>query len=80
MQDFKDKVAVITGGASGLGREFAKIAAKLGMKLALADVQVDALALAQREFEAEGVEVIAVCCDVSKVEQVQALADAIMQQ
>ena len=43
MKNFKDKVAVITGGAAGLGREFAITAHKLGMKLVLADVQQDAL-------------------------------------
>ena len=32
MQDFKDKVAVITGAGSGFGREFARIGASLGMK------------------------------------------------
>jgi len=35
MRDFKDKVAVITGGASGFGREFARLGATLGMKLHL---------------------------------------------
>ena len=39
MKDFHGKVAVITGAASGLGREFANMAASLGMKLVLGDVQ-----------------------------------------
>ncbi|MEF9930422.1 MAG: SDR family NAD(P)-dependent oxidoreductase, partial [Massilia sp.] len=39
MDDFKGKVAVITGAASGMGREFATMAASLGMKLVLGDVQ-----------------------------------------
>ncbi|HSY26071.1 MAG TPA: SDR family oxidoreductase, partial [Burkholderiaceae bacterium] len=78
MKNFKDKVAVITGGASGFGREFANIGAKLGMKLVLADVQQDALDSVRAEFEAQGVPVLAVRCDVSKAEQVQALADATM--
>jgi NAD(P)-dependent dehydrogenase (short-subunit alcohol dehydrogenase family) len=78
MKNFKDKVAVITGGAGGFGHEFAKLGAKLGMKLVLADVQQDALDKVQAEFEAQGVRVLAVRCDVSKAEQVQALADAAM--
>jgi NAD(P)-dependent dehydrogenase (short-subunit alcohol dehydrogenase family) len=78
MKNFKDKVAVITGGASGFGREFANIGAKLGMKLVLADVQQDALESVRAEFEAQGVPVLAVRCDVSKADQVQALADATM--
>jgi len=78
MKNFQDKVVVITGGASGLGREFANTAAKLGMKLVLADVQQDALDRARAELEAEGAQVLAMICDVRKGEQVQALADATM--
>jgi NAD(P)-dependent dehydrogenase (short-subunit alcohol dehydrogenase family) len=78
MKNFKDKVAVITGGASGLGREFANRAADLGMHVVLADVQQDALDLAKTELEARGVAVLAMRCDVRKGEQVQALADATM--
>lgn len=76
MKNFNGKVAVITGGASGLGREFANRAADLGMKLVLADVQQDALEAARTELEARGVEVLAMLCDVRKGEQVQSLADA----
>ncbi|MFB9240367.1 SDR family oxidoreductase [Massilia antarctica] len=78
MKNFQDKVAVITGGASGLGREFAKRAASLGMKLVLADVQQDALDATKAELEGEGAQVLAMICDVRKGEQVQALADATM--
>ncbi len=78
MKNFQDKVAVITGGASGLGREFANSAAKLGMKLVLADVQQDALDRAKAELEAGGAAVLAMLCDVRKSAQVQALADATM--
>lgn len=78
MQDFQNKVAVITGGASGFGREFANIGARLGMKLVLADVQQDALAKTRAELEAQGAQVLAMCCDVRRAEQVQALADATM--
>ena len=43
MDKFDGRVAVITGGASGFGKEFARIGAQLKMKLVLADVQQDAL-------------------------------------
>ena len=76
MKTFRDKVVVITGGASGLGREFANVAAREGMKLVLADVQRDALDRAVEELKAQGASVIAALCDVRKGEQVQALADA----
>jgi NAD(P)-dependent dehydrogenase (short-subunit alcohol dehydrogenase family) len=78
MKTFKDKVAVITGGASGLGREFASVAAREGMKLVLADVQRDALDQAVEELKVQGASVIGTVCDVRKSEQVQALADAAM--
>jgi NAD(P)-dependent dehydrogenase (short-subunit alcohol dehydrogenase family) len=78
MKTFKDKVAVITGGASGLGREFALKAASLGMKLVLADVQRDALDRTVEELKQQGASVIGLMCDVRKAEQVQALADATM--
>ena len=78
MDNFKDKVAVITGGASGFGREFANIGAGLGMRLVLADVQQDALDQARAELEAAGAQVLAMRCDVRQAEQVQALADATM--
>ncbi len=78
MKEFKDKVAVITGGASGFGHEFAKIGAGLGMKLVLADVQQDALDRVKAELEAQGAQVLAMRCDVRHAAEVQALADATM--
>ena len=78
MKNFTNRVAVITGGASGFGREFALIGARLGMKLVLADVQQDALDRVKAELEALGAEVLAVRCDVRHAEQIQALADATM--
>ncbi len=78
MKNFTNRVAVITGGASGFGREFALIGARLGMKLVLADVQQDALDRVKAELEALGAEVLAVRCDVRHADQIQALADATM--
>ena len=43
MKEFKDKVAVVTGGASGLGRAMAQRFAREGMKLVLADIEQEAL-------------------------------------
>lgn len=78
MKNFQNKVAVITGGASGFGREFANIGARLGMKLVLADVQQDALDKAKQELEKQGAEVMAMRCDVRHTADVEALADATM--
>ena len=78
MKVFKDRVAVITGAASGFGREFALIGARLGMKLVLADVQQDALDATKAELEGKGAQVVVMICDVRHADQVQALADAAM--
>ncbi len=79
MKEFRGKVAVITGAASGFGREFALLGAKLGMKLVLADVQKEALDATAAELASGGAEVLAQTCDVRKGEQVEALAQAAMQ-
>ncbi len=78
MKKFQDGVAVITGAASGFGREFAYLGARLGMKLVLADVQRDVLFQLEAKLTEQGAQVLAVHCDVSKSEQVQVLADAAM--
>ncbi len=74
MKDFQGKVAVITGGASGLGRAMADRFAREGMRIVLADVEPDALARAETEMKAAGAKVIGVRTDVSKAADVEALA------
>jgi len=76
MDEFHGKVAVITGAASGMGREFANLAASLGMKLVLGDVQPKALERAADELLHGGAEVLAMVCDVSKSAHVEELADS----
>ena len=74
MKIFKDKVAVITGGASGLGRAMADRFAREGMRIVIADVDAAMLARAEAEMQAAGADVLAVRCDVSKAADVEALA------
>ena len=76
MREFRDRVAVITGGASGLGLAMARRFAREGMRLVLGDVQADALAQAVAAFEQAGVPVAGVRCDVSRQADVDALRDA----
>ncbi|WP_306397553.1 SDR family oxidoreductase [Telluria beijingensis] len=77
MDEFNGKVVVITGAASGMGREFANLASSLGMKLVLADVQQKPLEKAADELSRQG-EVLAMVCDVRKGAHVQELADSAM--
>jgi NAD(P)-dependent dehydrogenase (short-subunit alcohol dehydrogenase family) len=76
ISDFKNKTAVLTGAGSGFGLECARIGARLGMNLVLADVQQDALDKAVAEMQAAGAQVLARRVDVSKADQMQALATA----
>jgi NAD(P)-dependent dehydrogenase (short-subunit alcohol dehydrogenase family) len=71
--------AVITGAASGFGLETCRIAAARGMNVVMADVQTDALERAAAEISALGVAVLSHRVDVSKAEQVDALAAATQQ-
>jgi len=75
MESLDDKVAVITGAGSGLGREFARLGAQSRMKLVLADVQHEALQDTVRELQQHGVQVIAEVVDVASSRQVAQLAD-----
>lgn len=74
MKEFQGKVAVITGGASGIGRAMAERFAEEGMRIVLADVEQSALDKTAAEMKAEGAEVLSVLCDVSKAEDVERLA------
>jgi NAD(P)-dependent dehydrogenase (short-subunit alcohol dehydrogenase family) len=76
MQDLQGKVAVVSGGASGIGRAMADRWAAEGMKVVLADIEAEPLAAAAAELEAAGAEVLTVPTDVADREQVEALAAA----
>ena len=75
MKEFQGRVAVITGGASGIGVGIARALANRGMKLVIADLNQETIDAALNDFSAVGVEAMGVLCDVSKLEQVQNLAD-----
>jgi NAD(P)-dependent dehydrogenase (short-subunit alcohol dehydrogenase family) len=76
MRDLTGKVAVVTGAASGIGRATARRFAESGMRVALADVERDALEVATAELAADGFEVLAVPTDVRLEASIEALRDA----
>jgi NAD(P)-dependent dehydrogenase (short-subunit alcohol dehydrogenase family) len=76
MKDLQGKVAVITGGASGIGRSVAERAAAQGMKLVLADIEEGPLKSAVDDLTSSGAEAFGVVTDVSDRASVEALRDA----
>ncbi|MBW6493431.1 MAG: SDR family oxidoreductase [Burkholderiaceae bacterium] len=78
MQELGGRVAVITGAASGFGREFARLGASQGMKLVLADVDREGLAALERELA--GTPCITVLTDVSRAEDIANLAQRTMKE
>ncbi len=75
MREFRDRVAVVTGGASGIGRAMAMRLAAEGMRLVLGDVEERALGTTVAELHAAGAEVVGVRTDVSVAADVEALRD-----
>lgn len=79
MDQLDGKVAVITGGASGMGLAFARRFAAEGMRLVLADVEEPVLDAAVAELSAGGTEVLGVPTDVSDAASVDRLAEAALE-
>ncbi len=75
MKEFQDKVAVVTGAASGMGFAFARRFAQEGMRVVLADVESEALDSAVSTLRQEELEVIGVLGNVAQLEDVQELAE-----
>jgi 3-hydroxybutyrate dehydrogenase len=70
--NMQDKVAVVTGAASGIGKEIAKTYFDNGAKVAIADLNLEAAQAVAREFDPSGERVVAVAMDVTNEEQVDA--------
>ena len=75
MNEWNERVAVITGGASGIGLGMARAFGARGMKLVLADLDEALLQEASEELRAKGITTETKLCDVSKADEIDALAD-----
>ena len=74
MRDFGEKVAVVTGGASGVGRAIAAKLAAHGAKVVIADVDAESIAKTRNELASQGLSIDGMEVDVTRAESVDALA------
>jgi len=79
VQSVEGRVAVVTGAASGIGLGMARAFAAAGMRVVLADVRKDALDVAVSDLRADGRDAIGVPTDVSRLDEVEALAAATLE-
>jgi len=75
VKNFRDRVAVVTGAASGIGLAPAERFAGEGMKVVMADIEAGALATASDRLRRKGAAILATRVDVSRPEDVERLAD-----
>jgi len=76
MKEFKNKVAVITGGASGIGFAIAERAAVRGMHIIIADIEQAVLDSAKAQLEVHGTTVVSSQTDVTDPQQMESLANS----
>jgi NAD(P)-dependent dehydrogenase (short-subunit alcohol dehydrogenase family) len=74
VKEFQEKVAVITGGASGIGYAIVERCVKEGMKVVVADIENGALIQTEKALKSRGANILGVQTDVSKAKDVEALA------
>lgn len=67
----KDKVAIITGSARGIGKEIALTFAREGAGVVCVDINLDILAETEKEISALGAQVLSIACDVTKSNEVE---------
>lgn len=76
--NLQDKVAVITGAASGIGKDIAKVYLANGAKVAIADLNIDAANATALEFDPSGERAMGVAMDVTQEDQVDAGIEAVV--
>jgi NAD(P)-dependent dehydrogenase (short-subunit alcohol dehydrogenase family) len=75
---FRDKVCLITGGGSGIGRKTAVLMAREGAKVAVLSRTMEEVEEAVEEIRSEGNEAIPVCADISEPEELKAAVDEVV--
>jgi NAD(P)-dependent dehydrogenase (short-subunit alcohol dehydrogenase family) len=78
MKLMPQQVAVITGGASGIGLALAQALGRRGLHLALLDIEAPALEAAAEGLRAEGISVAALACDVGDADTMNAVAAEVL--
>jgi 3-oxoacyl-[acyl-carrier protein] reductase len=76
----KDKVAIVTGGGSGIGRETCRTFAREGAHVAIVDLNLVAAQATAKEVTALGVQAMAIGADVSQPDDVQRMTDSVLEQ
>lgn len=79
MKEFQDKVLVVTGGSSGIGKAIAIEGALRGMKIVINGITKSHVEETEAELKAMGAEVVSQVADISRFENVQALFDLTME-
>jgi NAD(P)-dependent dehydrogenase (short-subunit alcohol dehydrogenase family) len=80
MKNLKGKQVLVTGAASGIGLECARSFARRGANLVICDVDTAALEVARAGIATLGVQCLALHCDVSRLDSVNAFAEAVQRQ
>lgn len=76
--DLTGKVALITGGSRGLGRQMAEALGEMGAKVAITARNAAELSAAEAHLKKQGIEVLTVTNDLSRFDQIPALVDTVL--
>lgn len=79
LMNLEGRVSVVTGGATGLGFQMATALAEAGSNVVICSRKLEHCEQAAQRLEKLGVTALALACDVTKIDQVEAMKDAVMQ-